>query len=107
MASEGERNRDEAMRRADEHARLEWKIAYDICIEMVCEDHRSGFPLTTDLVDEYMSEHCPDIQTHEGRARGPRMTAAAKKGLIVKTDRFIKSTNPDCNARDKRVWTVA
>jgi hypothetical protein len=42
--------------------------------------------------------------THEPRAMGAVMRAAARHGLIVKTDRVRNSVRPECHARPVAIW---
>lgn len=44
------------------------------------------------------------VTTHDNRASGPVMTDAARRGWIVATDRWIKSTRPSRHRGDVRVW---
>lgn len=44
------------------------------------------------------------VTTHENRAAGPAMTAAARRGWIVSTERTIKADRPSRHKGDVRVW---
>jgi hypothetical protein len=44
------------------------------------------------------------ISTHDNRASGPVMVAAAKAGWIVRTDRTITTSRPSRHRGDVRVW---
>jgi hypothetical protein len=71
--------RDEAMARVEEHADVDWKVA---ARRAVLDAARVLPRLTSDDVMDRIS----GVSTHELRALGPIMLAAAKNGWIAKAD---------------------
>lgn len=88
--------RDEALDRVDAHADPEWKDVADRVIRRLADTMRE---FTADDVRDAL----PDgVWTHEPRALGPRMLAAARAGLIERTDRSVTSRHR--NGGLARVW---
>lgn len=78
--------RSDGIRRADDHADIEWKHdAYD-CIALCA---RRGRPFTADDVVELL-EQC-NSATHEPSALGPVFLRASRDRLIRKTGRMVPS----------------
>lgn len=71
-------------------------------IKWLCE-HKSEF--TTDHVWQVLTKvKVPEPK--EPRAMGAAMRRAQSMGLVVATDRTVKSTRPDCHRRPVTVWRV-
>lgn len=96
QAREGARLRDEGMARVESHADPDWKAAAAATVEQVARTHRE---FTSDDVWE---AGLPKVA--ESRALGPVMSAAARAGLIVSTDRFVSTTQPKSHRSPARVW---
>jgi hypothetical protein len=98
-AQEGERRKAEGQSHAltaDSLVLDVWRAnAYEIL--RAWGQRREAFT-STDLIDVLGMPPRPN-------AVGAVMTAAAKKGLIAHTDRYVKSTRPTCHAAVVRVWT--
>lgn len=75
----------------------EWQVEALVAIRSVAATQAE---VTTDDVWRKLGRD-PDI---EGRAMGAAMRAAAKLGLVVRTDRTMKSHRIACHRRDLRVW---
>jgi hypothetical protein len=93
--------RTNALQRVDDHADPDWRnVAYQ-CVVAVA---RRCAAFTTDEVLDELAKH-PAISTHEGRALGPVMMRAQRAGVIVITDRFVKSEAVSRHCASKRVWS--
>lgn len=99
-ATPAEVARDDAMTEADLHAEPSWRLAARQAILRVALNHPTGF--TTDEVWAELADG--DTATHEPRALGAQMRAAAKAGEITGTDTYRPSTRADCHMRPVRVW---
>jgi hypothetical protein len=75
----------------------EWQIEALVAIRAVAAAQTE---VTTDDVWRTLGRD-PDV---EGRAMGAAMRAAAKLGLVERTDRTVKSLRVACHRRDLRVW---
>jgi len=91
----GERERDEAVKRAEEHADPEWATAAEAEIRRLAATRE---PFTTDdaVVDE--------VGTHEPRAWGAIVTRLKASGEIRPTGNWVLSRNATCHRRPKREW---
>ena len=87
--------RDEAMQRVDQAADADWKALADEAIRLTCLT-RPEFHID----DVWVVGNLP--ATREDRALGPRMRAAAKAGLCVRTDRVKPSVRS--HGSPKPVW---
>ena len=99
--SDGRAERDLAVGLVDQHAQPDWKTAVFTAIESLAHHHSD---LTTDDIWQYLVVHDIDIDTHEKRAMGAVMRAAAKAGLIEATGNFRESDRAVCHRNPKRVW---
>jgi len=90
---------DEAIQRADDHARATWKEA---ALDGVRVLSFSKERFTTDDVWEYLES--AGRTTHEPRAMGAIMRKAVKEGFIRNTGEFVKSRRPECHCRPVAVW---
>jgi hypothetical protein len=98
-AEAGRRARDHSIRQADAAAHEAWKVAYDIAIKKAALKK----PFIT--VDDVLVELNPNVWTHENRAAGARMLAAAKAGIIRKTKIYpIETERPWCHRGRMTVW---
>lgn len=87
--------KQEGMRRADEHADVDWKDEFDNAL---------WWAATTqpEFTSAYVLTLMPDwVTTHELRAVGPRMRAAAKHGWITGTGR---TTQTGSHKRPQAIW---
>ena len=95
---QAEAARDEAIARVEHNADRNWMVAAQTAVAflaMTCDE------FTTDEMWEALREV---DATHEPRAMGAVMRAAARRGLVVKTDRVRNSVRPECHARPVAVW---
>lgn len=99
--SDGWAERDHAIGLVDEHAQPDWKTAVFTAIETLAHHQ---VDLTTDDIWHYLAMHDITTQTHEKRAMGAVMRAAAKAGLIEATGNFRESERSVCHRNPKRVW---
>jgi len=88
--------RDTAIERV-ERGSGEWQVDALAAIRAVAAAQPE---VTTDDVWRALGRD-PDV---EGRAMGAAMRAAAKLGLVQRTDRTTKSLRVACHRRDLRVW---
>ncbi len=93
--------REEALEQVDAAAYEQWKQKARDCIHY-CASTMAEF--TTDECVALMENHYPTLTTHEPKAWGPLMTAAAKQGWIVNTKRVTNSSMTSNHARPKTVW---
>jgi hypothetical protein len=93
---EGAQARDVAIERVARGSG-EWQVDALAAIRSLAAAQPS---LTTDDVWRTLGRD-PDV---EGRAMGAAMRAAAKLGLVRKTERTTKSHRVACHRRDLRVW---
>ena len=99
LVLQGEANKADAMERAYEHANDRWKAAACGVVQHLAE---SCSTFTADDVWAHLD--ALGFTTHEHRAMGAVMRAAAVDGLIVKTDRVVPTTRPCANRRPVAVW---
>lgn len=92
---------EEAIGLVDAHAQPAWKVEVFRAIEALAQRQPD---LTTDDVWEYLHLHDLAHGTHEKRAMGAVMRAAAKAGIIEITDSVRRSNRPVCHQNPKRVW---
>jgi len=93
--------RDDAMSRVDEHAPDAWKIEADAAIVWLA---RTRAEFTTDDVWQYLADGDVPMPP-EPRALGPRMLAAAKRGVVGRTDRVVTCKRPERHGAPIRVWS--
>ena len=94
-----EQARDEAIERVDKHAEEAWRETADEGIR-VCAALADEF--TSEMVRLYLDLR--DVETHDERALGPRMQAAARAGLIEPTDEFRAGSRVSRHRAPLRVW---
>jgi hypothetical protein len=92
--------KSDGMGRAERAADPEWWAAACAAVVSVARSMRS---LTTDDVLEAID---PSVSTHEMRALGPVMTAAARDGVIVKSRQMPRMcSRPTNHQRPLQVWS--
>ena len=101
---QAEASKAESMEQVDEAANDEWK---ELIIDIVCDIGDTEALFTTDEVCIHYrglpEEGRPN--THNWKALGPRMQAAAKLGYIEKTPMFRKSTDgPRRHGAPLQIW---
>jgi hypothetical protein len=87
--------RDEALGRVEEAAPEEWKMAARRAILRLA---RTRPTLTTDDVWRALDGHVPP----EPRALGAIMRQSSD--ILLRTERTVNSTRPECHRRPVRVW---
>lgn len=93
--------RDEAMRRVEDNADVDWAAYMERCIARIAKT----MPLfTSDDVFELAASNNNAPTTHEPRALGPLMVRAAKSGLCAATETFRQSVRRSRHAAPLRVW---
>jgi hypothetical protein len=92
---EGEKRRDQAIRRVGDAAEPWTQYAVDV-IGLVS---LARFDFTSDDVWAAL-----DVKPSEPRALGAAMKAAANRGIIFPTGEYRKSGRPECHARPLAVW---
>lgn len=97
----GRQARDASIAQVDEHAAKAWRAAALQAVRYLCATEAE---FTTDDVWDYMHRMHPALLTHEPRAMGAVMQAAARARLCEATDRTRQSGRPDCHARPVRIW---
>ncbi len=90
----------DAIERVGNHANPDWKAA---ALESVQLAARRQPTLTTDDVWWLLGWDNPE-HTHEPRAMGAIMQAAARAGWIRATPAYQQSVRVACHARPLRVW---
>ena len=96
--AEAKTQRDDGIRRAAEHAADSWRFHAEQAVL------RAARKLPELTVDDVQLEMPVEITTHEGRAMGAVMLAAAKVGWIQPTDRFKPGNQPKSHRNPRRVW---
>ena len=92
--------RDQAIEQVDTNASPEWK---QHAIEAVKHLARMRPEFTTDDVHQYLADRGVEM-THEPRALGAVMVAAARARIIAPTDRYTPSARPECHRRPVKIW---
>lgn len=101
-SNEGDRRRDEAMDRVAANAII-WSALADIAVSWCAEHHDE---ITTDDVWQRLADQGVD-PPHEPRAIGPVMRRAVADGVIVSTDRYVRSRRPVHHRAPLRVYRRA
>jgi hypothetical protein len=102
MSTPGDRAKKAGMDAAEWAANEEWKAAMAICVYQIAKEQPF---LTTDPVFERKKLLFPDVDTHNRRAMGPVMSAAARAGWIELTDLpHVKTNRPSNHSRPLAVW---
>lgn len=91
--------RERAVAQVLQHAAPAWKEYVLATVKRVAETHRE---FTTDAVLDALTD--APVWTHELRALGPVMSAAARAGYIRPTDRLQNSHSVSRHKAPKRVW---
>lgn len=94
------RARDAGMAAADAGVSDEWKSAADSAIESVA---RLQYEFIVDEVWRVLDAWELD-RPREGRAMGPRMTAAQRRGIIEPTDRLRQTEQVKSHGQPRRIW---
>lgn len=95
----GEVKKREALKRVASHADIAWKAKAQECILNLARDVER---FTTDEV--WFALEKSGLKTHERRAIGALMIAAAKDGTLMATNEYLPSDRPECHRRPVRVW---
>lgn len=95
--SEGDRLRDEALKRVEENAHNEWKKAAIAALEQVCRENEY---FTSDDLAEKMGDNRP----REPRAFGAMILYAPRNGWAEATGRHIRSAQPSTHRSPRTVW---
>lgn len=90
-----------AMARVEENADEEFRRR---ALEAVQVMARTRSEFTTDDAVEYLAKVYPEVSTHEPRAWGPIMRAAAREGWIVNTLQVRQSNMVSNHRRPKAIW---
>jgi hypothetical protein len=91
----------EGMRQADDNADARWKHIFDACVLAAA---RKKPEITSDDVLTEI-EALPDPpNTHNLAAIGPAMKRAAEMGLIVPTDKVVRSGRKEKRGNYHKVW---
>ena len=94
----GDKLRDEAINRVEEHARVSWKGAALAAVWKLAVSRES-------LTDDDVWAAIPEgVTTHEHRALGGTLRAAAGRGWIEVTPVHVKSQRPECHRRPIPIW---
>lgn len=90
---------DEAIDRGRRHADPEWTSAARSALRHLTST-RLNF--TTDDLHALLAHQ--SAHTHDTRALGSVMRWGERTGICHPTDRFGKSTRPECHSRPVRIW---
>lgn len=97
---DAERARDEAVARVERHADADWM---DAALQAVVDLANDRGSFTTD--DVWLLLDARGVPgPHEVRAMGAVMRRAARRGLVLKSDRVRNSVRAECHARPVAVW---
>lgn len=95
------RLKGEALMKADENARAEYKAKfYSALIELAV----SGEPFTSEDIIEMIGLPRTQIQANRNNAVGALMNGAARRGLIRKTGMRVLSTRPRSHGAELAEW---
>lgn len=97
--TQGDLLAQDGMDRAEDHADDTWLLAAK---RVVWDLIQLGQPFTTDAVWERLD--ALGVRTHEPRALGAVMRAAASAGYLTNTGSYFKSQRPDCHSRPVPLW---
>lgn len=91
----------QGMQQADDNANERWKHIFDACVLAAA---RKKAEITSDdvLTEIEALPNPPD--THNLSAIGPAMNRAAKMGVIVATEKIIRSERPEKKGNYHRAW---
>jgi hypothetical protein len=64
----------------------------------------AGFPSGHEFTTDDIWKHVPATWKGEPRAMGAAMLKLAKRGVVVQTGAYRKSSMASCNARPKAIW---
>lgn len=91
--------RDAGMEQVEENAQERWKrIALGAAHHVAL--HKDFF--TVDDVQEVLQTK--DVETHDGRAMGPVMLEARRRGWIESTRTTVQTTQKHCHASPTTLW---
>lgn len=96
-----EAKKDEAVKRASQHANPFWKLEMMKVIRQVCVQNAD---FTADAIMELYAQDTTRPQTHNDRALGGLMKTAANRGYCVPTGAFRNSCRVSCHRRPLAVW---
>jgi hypothetical protein len=99
LADAGERGKAAGMQQVWAHAAPGFREA---ALEVIYQAARHRLEISANDLWDGLAER--GITTHDNRASGPVMTAAARRGWIVRTERTTKTTRPSRNKGDVRIW---
>jgi hypothetical protein len=97
---QGETLRDEAVRRVEDHAPVDWNKQALAAVKFVAERKRE---FSTDAVWQVLEQRGIGGPP-EPRALGAVMRRAVRVGLVEATDRVEKSRRPECHRRPVKLW---
>ena len=89
------------MQLADDHADPKWKHVFDACVLAVA---RKLPELTSDDVLAEFELLKVQPNTHTEKAIGPCMLRARSMGILVATDRVVRSERPRKHGNRHQVW---
>lgn len=98
-ATQGDLLADAAIAQAEEHADRVWLSAAK---QIVWDLIKDGRPFTTD--DCWARLDTLDVVTHEPRALGAVLRAAAKAGYIEQTGEYVATARPKAHSRPIPYW---
>lgn len=96
----GDHRKHNGIDRAESGADTSWKDEAEKIVEFLAERNAT---FTTDDVWRLLAE--TKAETHEHRAMGAVMRAAARNGIIEKTDRVVPTLRACANRRPVAVWS--
>ncbi len=94
----GTAQRDDALKRVEDHASEAWKGEADFAVLRLAA---TGRPFTADDVWRGIPA---GFTTHEPRAMGAILRGCARDGIIEALQEWKLSTRPECHRRPVRVW---
>ena len=91
----------DGMQQADDHADPKWRHIFDACV-LAAAQKKSEITSDDVLVEIEALKDPPS--THNLAAIGPAMKRAAIMGILVRTDRFIRSMRAEKNGNLHAIW---
>lgn len=92
-------SKQEAMKRSMNHANPDWKAA---ALDAIVEVASKQASFTSDDILAVLDRL--DVKTHDTRALGGILTAAARLKWIRKSGNYVPSKRPACHSRPILIW---
>jgi hypothetical protein len=89
--------RDQALDAIEQHSPAQFLFAADKAIR------KTARQFTAFIIDDVW-KNMPDVRADDNRAMGAAIRRAVREGVIVATDDYRPSEQPQCHANPRRIW---